>query len=285
MESSHTKWTSASSSILFIGSLLQHCRKNLEVLQTRRHSYTDELKEFIKDMKEQTKEISTELEKEGPRDHRWLIRRGSETGLIPRSIPKAIKVIKVTDLVASMLVFLFMSQWLQVKSKKKSSCLFSEWKGRGLPDATLRFYLASFFYFISFDFRFPKWSFEENQRYYRKWQYAQRRFNRMETFFYFAGFRWRILWSMSMPVPEGGQTVPLPDLWRGVPQRVCPGHYRCTPIPRIHHRTSQHQNRLELSGLCQLYTHVVYLSIAFVYVFSPVYTVSKPSFLFKIDNQ
>lgn len=120
---------------------------------------------------------------------------------------------------------------------------------------------------------------------YRKWQYAQRRFNRMETFFYFAGFRWRILWSMSMPVPEGGQTVPLPDLWRGVPQRVCPGHYRCTPIPRIHHRTSQHQNRLELSGLCQLYTHVLYLSIAFVYVFSPVYTISKPSFLFKIDNQ
>lgn len=110
MESSHTKWTSASSSILFIGSLLQHCRKNLEVLQTRRHSYTDELKDFIKDMKEQTKEISTELEKEGPRDHRWLIRRGSETGLIPRSIPKANKVIKVTVLVASMLVFLFMSQ-------------------------------------------------------------------------------------------------------------------------------------------------------------------------------
>lgn len=88
MESSHTKWTSASSSILFIGSLLQHCRKNLEVLQTRRH----ELKDFIKDMKEQTKEISTELEKEGPRDHRWLIRRGSETGPIPRSIPKANKV-------------------------------------------------------------------------------------------------------------------------------------------------------------------------------------------------
>ncbi|XP_011449914.3 PHD finger protein 24 [Magallana gigas] len=91
MESSHTKWSSASSSILFIGSLVQHCRKNLEVLQTRRQS-NHELKDFIKDMKEQTREISTELEKEGPGDHRWLIRRGSETRLTPCSIPKAKKV-------------------------------------------------------------------------------------------------------------------------------------------------------------------------------------------------
>uniref|UniRef100_K1R733 Uncharacterized protein n=1 Tax=Magallana gigas TaxID=29159 RepID=K1R733_MAGGI len=43
-------------------------------------------------MKEQTREISTELEKEGPGDHRWLIRRGSETRLTPCSIPKAKKV-------------------------------------------------------------------------------------------------------------------------------------------------------------------------------------------------
>lgn len=39
---------------------------------------------------------------------------------------------------------------LQIKSKKMS-CPFSEWKGRGLPDATLGFYLASVIYFISFD--------------------------------------------------------------------------------------------------------------------------------------
>lgn len=91
---------------------------------------------------------------------------------------------KVTDLVVFMLVFIPCRNECFCKLRvRKSACLFSEWKGRGLPNTTPMFYLASFFYFISFDFRFPKWNFEENQRYYRKWQYAQRRFNRMETFF------------------------------------------------------------------------------------------------------
>lgn len=76
--------------------------------------------------------------------------------------------------------------------------------------------------------------------------------------FFLAGFRWRILWGMSVPVPEGGQTVPLPYLWGGVPQRLCPGYHRCSPIPRIHHRTSQLQNRLELSSLCQLYSILIH---------------------------
>lgn len=185
MESSHTKWTSASSSILFIGSLLQHCRKNLEVLQTRRHSYTDELKDFIKDMKEQTKEISTELEKEGPRDHRWLIRRGSESGLIPRSIPKANKVIKVTGLVASMLVFLFMSQWLCKLRVKKCHAHLVNGKGGGYQMLHLGFtLLVSFTLYLSILDSLNEILKKISVIIYRKWQYAQRRFNRMETFFY-----------------------------------------------------------------------------------------------------
>lgn len=68
MESFYIKWLFVLFSILFIGFLVQYCCKNLEVLQMRRQS-NYELKDFIKDMKEQMREISMELEKEGFGDY------------------------------------------------------------------------------------------------------------------------------------------------------------------------------------------------------------------------
>ncbi|XP_022319952.1 PHD finger protein 24-like [Crassostrea virginica] len=88
MGDSPNKWSTASPSLLFVGSLLQHCRKNLEVLQTRRKSNKD-LKDFIKDMKEQTRQISSELEEEDPPDHRWHIRRASDAVSVPTALPKS----------------------------------------------------------------------------------------------------------------------------------------------------------------------------------------------------
>ena len=88
MGDSPNKWSTASPSLLFVGSLLQHCRKNLEVLQTRRKSNKD-LKDFIKDMKEQTRQISSELEEEDPPDHRWHIRRASDAVSVPAALPKS----------------------------------------------------------------------------------------------------------------------------------------------------------------------------------------------------
>ncbi|XP_061175618.1 PHD finger protein 24-like [Saccostrea echinata] len=83
MEKNRTLWSTASPSALFIGSLLQHCRQQLQALQTRKQSSNDELKDFVKDMKEQTKEISYELEEEPPDTQRWYIRRRSDTTAPP----------------------------------------------------------------------------------------------------------------------------------------------------------------------------------------------------------
>lgn len=87
MEDSCSTWKAAASSALFLGSLLQHCRDQLHVLQTRKR---DELQNFIKDMKEQTKQISSELKDEAPDVQRWHIRRRSESLLsVPRTTSKS----------------------------------------------------------------------------------------------------------------------------------------------------------------------------------------------------
>jgi hypothetical protein len=87
MEGSGSSWKAATPSVLFLGSLLQHCRDQLHVLQTRN---SDELKDFIRDMKEQTKQISSELNEEVPDVHKWLIRRRSESLLsVPQTTSKS----------------------------------------------------------------------------------------------------------------------------------------------------------------------------------------------------